>query len=143
MRGERTGSAASNCLLCPPLRIKSIAESVKSHREEDPLKSDSENQRFDGCRKCCSCYTHECFCRKLLTQALKDNPYKHKDKPNKNLIHDDDQDIKTHLEKRLYTTQSIWRRLSNYNVEAEEVIVTSILCHCRDGYVLVLCKTNL
>ena len=107
------------------------------------MKIDSENQRFDGCRKCCSCYTHECFCRKLLTQALKDNPYKHKDKPNKNLIHDDDQDIKTHLEKRLYTTQSIWRRLSNYNVEAEEVIVISILCHCRDGYVLVLCKTNL
>ena len=78
--------------------MKSIAESVISQRLDDG----GENNQ-----------------RKLLSQALKEAPYKRRDKPNKNLIHDDDQDIKTHLEKRLYNTQSIWRRLSNYNVDEE------------------------
>ena len=78
--------------------MKSIAESVISQRLDDG----GENNQ-----------------RKLLSQALKEAPYKRRDKPNKNLIHDDDQDIKTHLEKRLYNTQHIWRRLSNYNVDEE------------------------
>ena len=80
------------------VRMKSIAESVISQRLEDG----GENNQ-----------------RKLLSQALKEAPYKRRDKPNKNLIHDDDQDIKSHLEKRLYNTQNIWRRLSNYNVDEE------------------------
>ena len=79
-------------------RMKSIAESVISQRLDDGAEN---NQR------------------KLLSQALKEAPYKRMDKPNKNLIHDDHQDIKSHLEKRLYNTQSIWRRLSNYNVDEE------------------------
>ena len=78
--------------------MKSIAESVISQRQDDGAEN---NQR------------------KLLSQALKEAPYKRMDKPNKNLIHDDHQDIKSHLEKRLYNTQSIWRRLSNYNVDEE------------------------
>ena len=79
-------------------RMKSIAESVISHRLDDG----NENTQ-----------------RKILSQALKDAPYKRKDKPNKNLIHDDDQHLKSHLEKRLYNTQSIWRRLSNFNADEE------------------------
>ena len=78
--------------------MKSIAESVISQRLDDGAEN---NQR------------------KLLSQALKEAPYKKMDKPNKNLIHDDHQDIKTHLEKRLYNTQTIWRRLSSYNVDEE------------------------
>ena len=53
--------------------------------------------------------------RKALRQALKDAPYNHLNKPNKNLMFDDDQDIKSQLEKRLLTSQWISRRLSNYN----------------------------
>ena len=78
--------------------MKSIAESVISQRLDDGAEN---NQR------------------KLLSQALKEAPYKKMDKPNKNLIHDDHQDIKSHLEKRLYNTQTIWRRLSSYNVDEE------------------------
>ena len=56
-----------------------------------------------------------------MKQALKDAPYQHINRPNKNLIHDDDIDVKTQLEKRLLTSQLISRRLSNFNQDQDEV----------------------
>ena len=51
--------------------------------------------------------------KKALKHALKDNPFQHMNKPNKNLIHDDDQDLKSQLERRRLTAHMISERLSH------------------------------
>merc|ERR1711953_239014 len=51
--------------------------------------------------------------RKILKDALKDAPFHHRKKPNKNLIHDDDQDVRSQLEKRQLQSLLISRRLSH------------------------------
>jgi len=50
--------------------------------------------------------------KKALKHALKDNPFQHMNKPNKNLIHDDDQDLKSQLERRRLTAHMISERLA-------------------------------
>jgi len=51
--------------------------------------------------------------KKALKHALKDNPFQHMNKPNKNLIHDDDQNLKSQLERRRLTAHMISERLSH------------------------------
>ena len=50
--------------------------------------------------------------KKALKKALSGNPFQH-NLPNKNLIHDDDMDIKAQLEKRRITSQIISERLAS------------------------------
>ena len=58
-------------------------------------------------------------------------------KPNKNLIHDDDHDMKAHLEKRLIASQLISRRLSNFNTEEVCTQITKIP-YCKIIYMYLL-----
>ena len=64
--------------------------------------------------------------RKVLKQALKDAPYHHMNKPNKNLIHDDDLDVKSQLERRQRQSLLISRRLSQ-NPDLEVSIEIQII----------------
>ena len=58
-------------------------------------------------------FKQETYFRKILKDALKDAPFHHRKKPNKNLIHDDDQDVRSQLEKRQLQSLLISRRLSH------------------------------
>ena len=71
-------------------------------------------------RSSASAYTRQDD-RKALKHALKDNPYQHMNKPNKNLIHDDDQDMKSQLERRRVTSQIISERLSQPPLQIDDV----------------------
>ena len=65
----------------------------------------------------------------MLKQALKDAPYHHMNKPNKNLIHDDDLDVKSQLERRQRQSLLISRRLSlnpDHEVSVEIEIIIQI-----------------
>jgi len=84
------------------IKLKSIAGSVKSKIESSQDMNDEDKQR------------------KVLKAALKDAPYNYLNKPNKNLVHDDMQDMNSQLERRLLASQWISRRLSNYNQNEED-----------------------
>jgi len=88
--------------LTPSVKFR-ITESVKSAFKDDERDLTEEEKQ-----------------KKILHKALRNSSLKHMNKPNKNLIHDDDHDMKAHLEKRLIASQLISRRLSNFNTEEDE-----------------------
>ena len=95
-------------------RTKSISK--KSHLLGIPDRSrrDSTVSNISrlSMRSSASAYTRKDD-QKALKHALKDNPFQHMNKPNKNLIHDDDQDLKSQLERRRIASQIISERLSH------------------------------
>ena len=103
-------------------RTKSISK--KSHLLGIPDRSrrDSTVSNISrlSMRSSASAYTRKDD-QKALKHALKDNPFQHMNKPNKNLIHDDDQDLKSQLERRRIASQIISERLSHPPLAIDDV----------------------
>jgi len=106
----------------PDIRRQSISK--KSHLLGIPERSrrDSTVSNISrlSMRSSASAYTRKDD-KKALKHALKDNPFQHMNKPNKNLIHDDDQDLKSQLERRRMTSQMISERLSHPPLAIDDV----------------------